>query len=345
MPNSPSAQGMLARTIHGLLDQHLDQEIERAIATAPDISVARFIRRESEAACESVDVTTHGMVLRSRLFCVAILAEFPELVSAVDFNNALRSFEASDLLCGFPFTGWAGADTFQLLPYFFSFEDLVPIPLSMLRTANVIGPRRLGIARRKVMCLCRRKGQVRPARVFLRCLLGHKAEVVTEQGLSHNTKVGIAKWISQLLSGFFEEAPRVTSLYNGRFFDPLHTGLWLYQNARIAHAVASIAESAGSLDRIRATVSVHGSISKYEVRVGFFMGSDLCRHHAYSLRPRPLEDPARCVERVRMRLVESGVANVSPFKDFPAPETRTPRQPSLIDSVGNAIHAPVVIPV
>jgi hypothetical protein len=77
MPNSPGAQGMLARTIHGLLDQHLDQEIERAIATAPDISVARFIRRESEAACESVDVTTHGMVLRSRLFCVAILAEFP----------------------------------------------------------------------------------------------------------------------------------------------------------------------------------------------------------------------------------------------------------------------------
>jgi hypothetical protein len=106
----------------------------------------------------------------------------------------------------------------------------------------------------------------------------------------------------------------VAAFYGGGFHQPLYTAMWLYQTRRLRLIAASELAAAGSLNRVAALITQHGTSSTFRIEVRF-CPDDIGRSppRAYMLRSRPLEDPRRCTARVAKTLRSTGmVAAVAP---------------------------------
>ena len=99
----------------------------------------------------------------------------------------------------------------------------------------------------------------------------------------------------------------VHAFYNGSYHDALYTGMWLYQERRLASVSREALNGAYCDASTSAIVYLQQQNVDATVDIGFFEGRNPIGVTGYRLRTRPVEDMDRCVTRIGKAIATAGV--------------------------------------
>jgi hypothetical protein len=102
----------------------------------------------------------------------------------------------------------------------------------------------------------------------------------------------------------------VNALYNGSFHDTLYTGMWMYQERRLASVSREAVNAAYRDASTSAIVLLQREDVDAAADIGFFEGKNPIGGNGYRLRTRPGEDMDRCVTRIAKAIAAAGIKKV-----------------------------------
>lgn len=234
--------------------------------------------------------------------------EFDDRVPATQLESALakiwKEFNITDsLTCDV-----IDSKAIQLLPKFFNFSDLATIPLSLIHRSAIASTDKskewlIGSHPFTVKSHIRRRGKI-----FLRYLVGHHiiTKDKTENVNPERNCVYLKRIIKNTVENHINLSCSVEANFGGRFYEPLYTGMWLYQMRRLEEILTDIFLDQATCDPLKAIISVLGQRSDARLEIRFNDDThSFCNERTYLLNLRPAEDHKRCITRVKAKTVEN----------------------------------------
>jgi hypothetical protein len=321
-PDAAEAGAALARIANELLTKRADATIDQAIEAAPSCRIAQTLRHAVEAASERVVIYRNGVHAELLLLAIPIITTFEENVPESQFESALSGLHGLKDLADSMKDGRLELAQMVLLPKLFRLDDLNAMPLSIVRERGI----NLGTA---AMSRCSewqtsftQNASFKRSTAFLRFLVGQRQLLEHEDWVAGQD--GPCKRLrdltTQAIQRYLELPCRVQAIWMGSFHEGLYAGMWQYQEKRLDQLARASRAQTQTKHRLEARVVTHGCRYRFEMRVGFFAGSEAIGAHVYRLRSRPSEDPHGCVSRISKRLEAAGVKTTA-VADF-VPEER-----------------------
>ena len=321
-PDAVRARAALARIANELLKKGADATIDQAIEAAPSRGIAQTLQHAVEAASERVVIYRNGVRAELLLFAIPIITTFEQNVPESQFESALSGLNGLKDLANSMKDGRLELAQMVLLPKLFRLDDLNAMPLSIVRERGInLGTAAVNRASEWHPSITQ-KGSFKRSTAFLRFLVGqrqlleHEDWVAGEGGLCER----LQDLTTQAVKRYLGLPCRVQAICMGSFHEGLYSGMWLYQEKRLDQLARASRAQAQRKESLEARVVTHGRGYRFEMRVGFFAGSEAIGGHAYRLRSRPSEDPHGCVSRISKRLEAAGVKTKA-VADF-VPEER-----------------------
>lgn len=307
-PRSTLHRVALAHAAGDVIRNHGDATLRSAIELAPDLGVARAIRRGAEAACDTISLICKGMEYHARLFSIALVVRFNESMTTQAFDEQLTRILAMGPLLR-RLEAWArgrSAHAF-IWPLAWTFDDLSKLSLgdvhrqACLAGAAAMSPNRTGAPPFPWLALPPRRGTT-----FLRYLVGYEV-APAYAAKPHDGGERCAHCTSSVLRASLPGAQEVAVSYDGRFYGPLWKGLHAYQRQRLAEVAATITACHTTASTLRATVVLPGERHDGRGQIGFARGTRTLEQRRYVLMLEPLADPvtiARIMAPLRRRGIE-----------------------------------------
>jgi hypothetical protein len=344
--NETETRSRLIAEVQRLMGEGTWQVLQAALDGAVSEEVGTALMGVVEGCCESASVMTGGMKLRSSLFCIPIIVGFGQPVGNIHFERMMEEVELSGALSKQPFCGCDSIGCFLVMPRFWPVHLLMTIGMERLRQEAMVFPTRRSQrveAWNREPKACADAG--RHSRVFLRYLVGHVVDMEKRSGeVMKATEEAIAR-IQMAIREILPAGEIKQVKCKGNFFDNLRTGMWVYQNERLAEEARVAARAAMRTgindDGISATVTTTVRGSKPHHQVGLFVGNKLWRGQAIVLAGRPFESPGRSAERVETILRSWETSTVKRFRaDLNSKKFAGAR---LLDVSGRAIEQAIMI--
>ena len=320
-PDASHARAALAHLAEELLKEGADPAIDQAIQAAPSREIARTLQHVVEAASERVVVYHNGVRAERLLFAVPVIATFGQNVPESQFESALSGLTG---LNGLARTKQGELEFAQviLLPKLFRLNDLIAMPLSIVREHGIHLAMAALSRHREWLPPITQDGGFKRSTAFLRFLVGQRPL------LEHEDRAG-EDGLCERLEGLTNQAIsrclglpcRVQAVYVGSFHEGLYSGMWLYQERRLDQLARASWAMTRRKQSLEARLMTYGCGHRFEMWVGFFAGNEAIGGHAYRLRLRPSEDPSRCMSRITSRLEVAGI-KASALTQVDVPEER-----------------------
>ena len=308
-PDAARPRATLARIANELLKKGADATIDQAIEAAPSRGIAQTLQHAVEAASERVVIYRNGVRAELLLFAIPIITTFEQKVPESQFESALSGLKGLKDLANSMKDGRLELAQMALLPKLFRLDDLSDMPLSILRERGInLGTAAMSRSSEWHPSITQ-EGSFKRSTAFLRFLVGQR------QLLEHEDRVAgeggscerLQDLTTQIIRRYLGLPCRVQAIYMGSFHERLYSGMWLYQEKRLDQLARASRAQAQRKESLEARVMIHGREYRFEMRVGFFAGSEAIGGRAYRLRSRPSEDPHGCVSRISKRLAAAGV--------------------------------------
>lgn len=308
-PDAARPRATLARIANELLKKGADTTIDHAIEAAPSREIAQTLQHAVEAASERIVIYRNGERAELLLFAIPIITTFEQKVPESQFESALSGLKGLKDLANSMKDGRLELAQMALLPKLFRLDDLNAMPLSLVRERGInLGTAAMSRSSEWHPSITQ-DGSFKRSTAFLRFVVGqrqlleHEDRVAGESGSCER----LQELTTQVIKRYLGLPCRVQAICMGSFHERLYSGMWLYQEKRLDQLARVSRAQAQRKQSLEARVVIHGRRYRFEMRVGFFAGSEAIGGHAYRLGSRPSEDPHGCVSRISKRLEAAGV--------------------------------------
>jgi hypothetical protein len=294
-----------------LIRTHGDEPVLKAIELASDLQVARVIRAAAEAACETVAVTNDGVEGHAGLFCVPVVARFPEAITTHEFADHIASTNwCAPLLARLHECGARHSLCF-ILPHVFLFDDLAKLSFRDVRSRTAIAsPSSATITSDMISLFPTTVPPQRRSATFLRYLVGHQIKRGDTPGCSAKDRTRFSEGVRAVLYASMPDVRDVAIIYTEGFYAPIWQGLWIYHIHRLAEVVQTISQPGQRRSNIAASIAVSADRNAAAAQITFFCRGSKVGHHAYLAPLTPLADPKISAGRIAAELRTLGVTNV-----------------------------------
>lgn len=259
-------------------------------------------RRGIETDNERLVVVRHGLQTEIRAFAIPVLVEFTKDVPDSQLEGALTLLGQDHCQEAMIDLGVERSQT-TIIPRFFRLRELATIPIASMRRdmLSLAGDPCHGLTD------AISNAPLRRTRVFLRYLVGISVTRLGTRPAEPQPPRACERFehqTMQALSKRMRSECHVKAYYTGAFYDPLYTGMWLYQNVRLGH----IAAQSGNLDpQVSAAVVVDSRTALPSLKLVF----DSPWTPTYVLNVRPSENLKRAAVRVRDHLESLGLPSTA----------------------------------
>jgi hypothetical protein len=285
-----------------------DEPVLKAIELASDLQVARVIRAAAEAACETVAVSNDGVESRARLFCVPVVARFPEPITTHEFGDHIVSTNwCSPFLARLHECGARHSPCF-ILPHVFLFDDLAKLSFRDVRSRTALASASSATITSDMISLF--PTTVPPQRrsaTFLRYLVGHQIKRDDTPRRSAGERARFGDAVRAVLYASMPDVRDVAIVYTERFYEPIWQGLWIYHIHRLAEVVRTLSQRGGTRSDIAASIAVSADRNAAAAQITFSCRGTKVGHHAYLVPLTPLADPKISAGRIAAELRALGV--------------------------------------
>jgi hypothetical protein len=308
-PDATRPRATLARIADELLKRRADATIDHAIEAAPSREIAQTLQHAVEAASERIVICRNEVRAELLLFAIPIITTFEQNVPESQFESALNGLSGLKDLATSMREGSFETAPIVLLPKLFRLDELNAMPLSIVRERGV----NLGTAAASRASVWHpsitQKGSLKRSAAFLRFLVGQRQLLEHEDWVAGEGRLceRLQDLATRAIKRHLGLPCRVQAICIGSFYEGLYSGMWLYQEKRLDQLARASRAQAQRKQRLEARVATHVCRYRFEMSVGFFVGSEAIGGHVYRLRSRPSEDPHGCVSRISKRLEAAGV--------------------------------------
>lgn len=308
-PQSRLHRSALAHAAGEVIRTQGDATVLTAIQLAPDLKVARVIRDAAEAACVAVSISSNGAERHARLFSIALVVRFGELLTTRELGDRLAPIlQTGSLLTRVLECGTRHHARSFIWPHVWTFDDLSRLPLRDVRRRTIMASTASAMGNGGMIApFALSLPPQRRSATFLRYLVG--CQIGTDGIPEHSdNRVRFGDCMRSMLRASLPDALDVAVLYTGHFHGPLWDGLRVYQAHRLADIVAAIAACQVPVRDLAASISLSGTRNEMAAQIAFLSRGKKVDHHVYHVPLEPLADPTTTVARIVAPLRKLGVS-------------------------------------